>query len=1109
MLKYRKILFFVGLLNLFVNVLFSQTKRIEFERYSTEQGLSQSSVTCIVQDKLGFMWFGTWEGLNRFDGYGFKTYRPDLKDSNSISHGAILCLYVDSSGVLWIGTDGGGLNKYDEQHDRFIRYRHDPNNPKSISSDKVKSILEDSKGNFYIATNEGGLNIMYRDRGEFERIFYKNSNSTQNILSNNLWTLCEASNSLVYVGSFLDGISIFNLDKNILKTFQTNATGINNDNKNISNGVIRSIIEDKNQNIWIGTFHSGVSKFNFEKGIFQHFSNDLNNPNSISNNRVESILNDRNGNLWIGTFGGGLNVYNPNSESFTAYVNDKTNNRSISSDKIWCLYEDRGGIVWVGTSGGGVCKFNPNNKKFITYQNTEKEAPILPDNNIFALCDFENNVLVSTGKGIVEFDPLNSKFKTFEPFNGFVSRFERTSALSYYSPDKNLIIGYDGEGADIVELTNSQIINLSNSAFNNSNKTNVRTVFENNDVIIIGAYNAGVRFVHKRNKNQVLDLYEKGLINDLTILDIHEESEGKLWLATRSSGVILFDYISMKSKFYQNEANNLNSLSSNTAFCVFRDSKNKMWVGTNLGLNEYIKEKDKFVFYSKDNGLLSNIIYDISEDKNGILWLSTDNGLSSFNPIDKSIKNYTIEDGLPSNSFSINSSLRSGNLQIIGSNAGLVVFDPDSIKDNKKLPPIVITAFNIFNKPVPVGLFDSHRTILKKSINETDKIVLKYSENVFSFEFAALDFVSQNKNQYAYRMLGFDQDWNYTDYKRRFVTYTNLDPGKYVFIVKASNNDGLWNEEGKRIEIIIKPPFYRTWYFYTFISIVLGFLIYLYIIYRERKNIRIQEILKSEVNKAVIEVEKQKEEIVKKNNALIQQQESERLQIWHNEGILKLTDDLNKGKNNIELLSKTFLKYLVKYLDINQGAIFLLHEKGSEEPYFELVSCYAFSKEQLLNKKINVHHGVFESVYVTKMPQYFNDINDKYFYISSGLGANSASSVYIMPLVLDDIVLGVLELASFNEIEDFKQDFVKKASINYVSTLFVLQSSLKTDEMLLISREQSNMLASQEEELRQNIEEMQATQESMSFEEKKLLEKLNSLEEENKQLKNIINKNNS
>jgi PAS domain S-box-containing protein len=812
---------------------YSQMSDMQFERISTESGLSQSSVLCICHDSKGFLWFGTHGGINRYDGYRFKVFKNDSKNPYSLSNNSANYIIEDHLGILWVGTEDG-LSCFDRENEKFICYKNDPGNVNSLSNNFIRYVYEDRSGTLWVGTNGGGLNQFDREKKKFIR-YLSDPKNLNSLVNNNVLSIIEDNQKRLWIGTD-GGLNLFD---RVTKEFTRYVNDPQNPNSISPYGIGR-IYEDHSGNLWLGTWGGGLNKFNPITGIFIHYQNNPNDPTSLSDNFVLTIHEDRNGNLWIGTASKGLNIFVPDNGgkgrgTFIHYQNDPTDAGSLSGNNVLSIYEDKVGILWIGTNYGGINKYNPCRRQFVLYRNHPNDANSLSRNTIQAILeDSKGMIWIGTnGGGLDCLDRKKNKFTHYvnnpkDP-NSLSNNLIRNICEDRYN---KLWIG-TVDGLNYFDRKTGKFIYYRNDPTNHRSISNNIAWSVYNDRagnIWTGTFGGGLnKFDYAKGEfiHYVHDPNDPKSISDNIIWTMYEDSSGILWIGTHAGGLDQFNPKTGIFSHFQTNNQDSTSISSNKVLCLYEDHTGVLWVGTVNGLNKFDRATGTFHRYGESDGLSNNNIQGILEDDHGNLWISTNNGLSKFNPRTLKFKNYDETYGLQSNEFAVNTccKLKSGEMVFGGMN-GLNIFNPNSIKEDTTLPAVVITDFQIFNKSVAIGENAEGRTILKKSISECNEINLSYKENVFSFEFAGLHYTSPKGNLYAYMMEGFEKEWNYTDANRRFVTYTNLPGGNYTFRVKASNNQGKWNEVGTSVRIIISPPFWKTMWFYGLLLIALGVIVY-------------------------------------------------------------------------------------------------------------------------------------------------------------------------------------------------------------------------------------------------------------------------------------------
>lgn len=815
---------------------------LKFTHLSISDGLSQSIVYSILQDSRGFMWFGTQDGLNKYDGYQFTVYRYNPNDPTSLSDNEIFVVHEDRNGTLWIGT-GNGLNRLDREQGKFVRYFHDPENPDSLSNNTVWSIYEDNSGNLWIGTDGGGLNRFDPQRETFVH-YQHNPNNPNSLSHNSVWPIYQDQTGILWIGTDGGGLNRFDIEQNKLTHYHPDAQNL----ESLSN-FITSIYEDHTGTLWIGT-SGGLHQFDRQQKTFVHYFHDPDDPNTLSHNAVWALSEDREGHLWIATDGGGLNLYDRKQKQFLHYQHDPQTPTSLSHNAIMSIYQDGAGSIWVGTGGGGLNQFNPLQDKFVHYFNEPQNPNGLNSQNILSIYEDRDGLLwVGTeGGGLNQFDRQRQKVTHYlsEPQNPDTISHNDVSSIAEDSTGV-LWIGTYGGGLNQFSRSQNKFVHYQNNPENPNSLSNnyILSIYEDHTGILWIGTREGLNKFDRQTGQFVHYSHEPKNPNSLShneIASIYEDQTGMLWIGTHE-GLNKFDRLTNQFVRYQHDDIVPTTLSNNDITAVYEDKTGTLWIGTfGGGLNQFDRETEHFYAYREKEGLPNDVIYAILEDNQGHLWLSTNKGLSKFNPKTKDIRNYDVFDGLQSNEFNAASSYKSqsGELFFGGIN-GFNAFYPARIKDNPYTPPIVLTAFEIFNKPVKI----SADSPLQQSLSETKDITLSYQQSFFSFEFAALNFLQPEKNQYAYRLEGLDKDWNYIGTRRK-AYYTNVSHGTYMFRVKGSNNDGVWNEQGTAIKITVLPPPWKTWWAYTLYVITLLAIILNYIRIQRQKLEKKQQELERE-----------------------------------------------------------------------------------------------------------------------------------------------------------------------------------------------------------------------------------------------------------------------
>ncbi|MEP7106855.1 MAG: two-component regulator propeller domain-containing protein [Ferruginibacter sp.] len=816
---------------------FSQRRYVQFEHIGIDRGLSQSNVNSIFQDSRGFMWFGTRDGLNKYDGYKFTVYKYNEENANSPSHNTITDIAEDDKGNLWLATWGGGLSLFDWKREEFTRYRYSASEPSGIGNDYISRLLYDSEGNLWIGTEGGGLN-MYDKKNKTFIQYVHDKNDPKSLSDNWVKAIAEDAGHNLWIGTIKGGLNLFDKKTKSFRHFQHD----DKNNKSISSNSTWTLCIDSKNQLWIGTRGEGLNLFNREKETFVHFKNDPYNNNSLSSNVIRVITEDEEGNIWIGTENAGVSLLNPGTGIFDNYLQDDADNMSLNDNSIWSIFKDNKGNMWTGTFSGGINFVGRDAKRFVHYRHSSSPFSLSNNNVLSIFEDSGENLWIGTdGGGLNLFNNKSGIFTTYrhDPFN-------RNSICGNYvldifeDSDGNIWIGTWRNG---ITVFNKKKNTFKHYKYDPSdpkglNCSDVWTISEDADKNIwIGTYGGGLSRYNSRDDNFINyrnDTSNPSSLSNDYINIIYSDKEGNLWIGTNGKGLDLFNKKTNSFTHFSHDEGK-RSISNNDIYTLAEDGEGNLWIGTGLGLNRLDGKTRQLTSYFLKDGLPGNTIAGLLFDKNGNLWISTFNGLSRFNPASGKFRNFSTNDGLQSNEFKMNSCFksRSGKMYFGGIN-GFNGFNPDSIVEKKFEPPIVFTDFQIFNKQVQIDKEGNDRSILKQTITGTKELVLSYDQSVISFEFASLNYVFENKKQYSYMLEGFDENWNDIGTKH-VATYTNLDPGNYTLKVRGLDNEGKWSSTIASIKLTITPPFWLTWWFKigVFISIagaVVGF-------YRFRMNI--------------------------------------------------------------------------------------------------------------------------------------------------------------------------------------------------------------------------------------------------------------------------------
>lgn len=1066
-----KQLLLIYILLLFHILSFSQ-KTLHFNRITTDIGLSEGFANCILKDYRGFIWIGTRDGLNRYDGYSFVVLKNDVDIPHSISNNVVQSLCETRDSVLLVGTHGG-FNIYDYETGKFESYKHDPTDPSSLVNDAVYWIYEDQKGLIWVGTYGGGISVFDRKTKRFEN-FRHDKKNPQSLGGNSIRDITEDNEGNVWVALDGAGLSKFN---RIQKTF-TNYRHNPNDSTSLGNDQSLCCVKDSKGNLWVGSWAGGITVFNPKSGkAVKRYLHDADDPNTIASDENFRIVEASTGEYYIGTRNG-LNILDPQTGVIQLFDHDPLVESSLGYNVISFIAEDRDGILWIGTEGGGASELDLYKKTFVNFKNNYKNNNSLCNNDVTAIMqDTEGIYWIATRGGLNKLDLEKNKIERIFHDQNTTNTIPSNQLLDIIQDSKgNIWMGSSDRGLSRFNKITGKYTTFTQYDKHEypMNNSSVNVVFEDSKGYIwAGTYGGGLNRYNPRLDR--FDIYNIDPDNQMknVVLCIFEDSKQVLWAGTLGYGAVTYNDNKNKLEFYMSDPNE-NSISANIVYDIY-EAYGYLWFCTGGGgFDRFDRETGEFKNYSTKNGLPSDQVMSVRADDSGNLWFSTTKGLVKFNVEDESFLNFDELDGLQGNLFNIAASFKNAKGQLFfGGKGGFTMFHPDSIRSNAIKPRVAITDFKIFNESV----HPDEKGILKKQITQAEIIEIPYKKNNFSFEFTSLHFSSPTKNMYKYKMEGYDDDWFVTDYLRRFASYTNLPGGEYTFRVIASNNDGVWNEQGASIKIVIIPPFWKTLWFYMLVAVAIGALVYLFIRYREKQAKIEKARLQSEVDKAVAEVEQQKVEIMEQNKELQKKQAEERDRQWFNEGIALFADILRRNKDDIHKLSNDVLNNIIRYINASQGGLFILNDDNVDDKHLQLIASYGYQKGKFEESRLEIGESLVGNCFVEMKTKILHDLPQGYLIIDSGLGSTQPKHLVLIPLKLDELIFGVLEIATLNEIPQLHIEFLEKLAESVTSQLFTTKISIQTAQLLSQSQQQAEELRAQEEEARQNIEEMETNRE--------------------------------
>jgi signal transduction histidine kinase/ligand-binding sensor domain-containing protein len=864
----------------------------KFHRLMLADGLSQSSIISTYQDSRGFIWMGTQDGLNRYDGQQIISYKPDPDDPHSLSDPNIWSIAEDANGDLWIGTEGGGFNRFNRQLENFTPYRYDPAFPKNFEHYNVRTLSVDRHGDVWLGTIGDGL-LRFHPLTESITAFTHDPEDPSSLPTNQVMGMLIDSRGLIWVGTEA-GLTRFSPATGRMQHF-SHRPGTDN---TIVEGEVRAISEGRDGRLWVGTSR-GLCRFDpitekFELHVVDPGHEAV--PPVIS---ISTVLEDPDGQVWVGSEHKGIYLLNPDTGYCREFIHNPQDPFSLSDNEVYGITMDRTGVIWIGTSNGAN-RLDTQAKKFFHVSNQPGNPATLSHACVWSVWETEGGKVWSVTEaglnildlesGVVEqvwADPndpaqpsYDSFIEIFEDSRGGMWLGARDGALNRYDPDTKTFERFPAMPGSPEGPDDDRVFCIAADA---GGKIWLGTM------TTLECYDPATGlFTTLRHDPKDPSGLPEGSVRDLLLDDMD-----RLWMSVWGNGAAYYQPETDEFRHFDHQPADRNSLSSNVVLSIFQDSEGRIWLGTSSGLNLLDPETGTCRWFTEREGLPNNTVYRVQEDAKGGLWVSTNYGLARFDPYTMEVNTYLRRDGLQDNEFNMGASHmgRSGRMYFGGIN-GFNIFYPDSIRHNPFIPAVVLTDFQLFNKPVPLGENADGRTILDRSISETDRIELTHRDHVISFEFSVLHYASPEKNTFAYRLEGFEDQWNEVG-TRNHATYTNLPPGEYTFRVRGSNNDGVWNEEGVAIRLTIKPPFYRqAWFIGGMVIFVLGS-VYGFVRYR----MRLLDVKNKVLEHSVLE----RTEDLTRTNRHLQQEISVRKRI---------EDEMREAKDNAEAATRAKSEFL-------------------------------------------------------------------------------------------------------------------------------------------------------------------------------------------------------
>ena len=794
-------------------VVFYPGASLRFDHLNSDNGLSQNAILALLQDRQGYIWVATQDGLNRYDGYSFTHFRNIPSDPDSISYNSLSALYEATDGYLWVGTLGGGLNRYDPKTGKFAHYLPAPANPGSLGNPIITTIFPGGVDKLWVGTL-GGLDLLDTATGRFTH-FHNNGSNMSTLSSNAISVIAKAADGKLWIGTGAygtsgEGLNLFDPATGKSEHIPPNGLCLNSPN-------ISSILVDRDGSLWVGHGGSGLpggglDHFNPNSGECQHYDARTTN-GQFRNNNVIHLLTDRDNRLWITFWGGGIARMEPDSPgTFASIRHDTADPDSLSSDNASTLYQDRSGVLWLGTFDAGLNLLNLENLQFRIYEHNPTDPASLISNNISSFAETRNgDMWIGTQEsGLALFEPTTGQFTYYQNIPSNPDSLSSNRIMSLYADyDGTLWVGTVNSGLNHFNPVTGKSVRYRHDSAD-------LTSLIDDEVTFVTRDNGDILWVATMGGLSRLDPNRPGFVNysglsgaPVTLMT----DGGDLWIGTWGGGISRLRLalpgilppdparLSIMDT-YLHDAANTNSLSENSVWAVHKTVDGAFWFGTSSGLNRYDPKTGVFKNYTENNGLRNASISCIIDDPDGYLWVTTDDGLARFNTKTETFLTFDKSDGLSSSEFNPNACFRSpttGDIYVGGTD-GFSVYNPQAILRNTASPSVIVTDFKVFNES---HKFDpSGKTTIK----------LNYNQNYLSFDFASLDFHSPEKNTFAYKLDGYDNAWVQAG-TRHSASYTGLPSGNYTFHVRGANNDGTWSELEAVVHILIVPPLWKMWQF--------------------------------------------------------------------------------------------------------------------------------------------------------------------------------------------------------------------------------------------------------------------------------------------------------
>lgn len=911
------------LCGLISKLLFAQQADIKFKNITTEEGLSTETINCVFKDSRGYVWIGTIDGLNRYNGYQMTTFHYDALDSSSISGNNVTTIHEDALGNLWLGTLNNGVNIFSWERETFRRLKHDVVNPSTISGNQIKKILPLDQGRMLIGTS-AGLNIYEPSKDTFTR-FQENARNLNSLSDDQIFDMLEDKPGFFWITSACGTVDYFNASTG---TFESYAY---DENYDPSIDTRKPIIKDQMGRIWIGTEGYGIYIIDKIKDEVTKITQ----RDGLNTNDVTTLFYDGNKTIWIGTDGGGLNFYDTQTQRFSYATSSVNDRESLSSNVILQIYQDDSDLVWVSTNRGGISTYSPYRNKFKTYKHQPDDPQSLSSNYVIGIHESNDGKiwLGMDGTGLDVYDQFTGTFRHFEyepnnpnSLSGNVIKSIQEDAQG------DLWLGTYNAGLTLYKQKTGRFIRYrpDNDRPGSLPGMHVWSLLKDSSgEMWLGFLSSGLARYDRANDTFIRYLHDPNNPNSLSsnyIRTLVEDHSGIIWIGTFSAGINRFDQSSGSFQHYKHIPGDSQTIPNDDIRTIFQDGDQRVWVGTADGICYYDPAADRFATPKWNSLLINKVINGILQDEDRSLWISTNRGLSKYDMHEDELTHFGVSDGVQGNVFNYTASTKSnatGNL-FFGGQKGFNVFNPNETPINQYQPRISFTDFRLFDRTLKIGEPYDNDIVLPESIETIEQITLTHRQNVFSLELVSHDLTSPDRIKYAYQMEGFDEDWIYTEGDQRKITYMNLPPSEYVLRAKATNSDGLWSPYDHQLSITILSPFWmRGWFRIGVLILLLSMTVAIYR-WRVKRIKESKDMLEIKVKEATEEVLSRNSDLEAQKNLLVSAIEDinvivkDAAENGNFQGRIATTEKVDEWKQLAEVVNGLFEEVQVPFSNVNR-----------------------------------------------------------------------------------------------------------------------------------------------------------------------------------------------